>query len=66
MYEWFGVKITGFAPVGKSLPKCPVCGEELSLDADVYRVGGDVVGCEHCIECSPAYDVFEDGDAEWQ
>lgn len=28
---------------------CPVCGEELNFDDDVYTHGGAVIGCKECI-----------------
>lgn len=38
--------------------RCPVCGEELEYDDKVFSLGGDVVGCVHCIETADAEDVL--------
>ena len=37
---------------------CPVCGEELNFDDKVYRnCGGEVIGCQHCVDVDDAEDV---------
>lgn len=41
---------TGFASRIRDLPRCPECGEELTIDDWVFVRGGEVLGCEHCIE----------------
>jgi hypothetical protein len=41
---------TGFASHIHDLPRCPECGEELTIDDWVFVRGGEVLGCEHCIE----------------
>ena len=39
---------------------CPVCGEKLEWDEQVYVVNGnEIIGCENCIETMSA-DEYED------
>ncbi len=42
--------------------ECPVCGNELDVDTAVYLQGGDVVGCEHCVDIT--YPCLLEEDAE--
>lgn len=42
-------------------PTCPRCGEELSINDDVYTdFSGEIVGCSHCLTCHEASEVCFD------
>lgn len=41
---------TGFASAKSDLPRCPECGEELTIDDWVFVRDGEVLGCEYCVE----------------
>lgn len=45
---------TGEPPNVRSMPKCPVCGEECETYYTDYY--GTVVGCENCIDTKDAED----------
>ena len=41
--------------------RCPGCGEELTIDDDVYLdYAGDIVGCSRCIVRREASEVCDD------
>lgn len=59
------IRSTGLTPAQSKCRDiyCPVCGEELSYDDEVYSTkNGKIVGCEHCISRQDACEVFDDGD----
>lgn len=39
-------------PEPPPLPRCPVCGEEVSADENIYTGHGTdyILGCEHCVD----------------
>lgn len=46
-----------------SSPRCPRCGEELTINDDVYTdFTGDIVGCSHCLVCREASEVFDEDE----
>lgn len=44
-------------------PVCPVCGKECE---DLYLAGGDVIGCENCLERVDAADWLYDHREEYE
>ena len=40
--------------------RCPVCGEELWPDDEVYMNWREVIGCKHCIEVKEASETWGD------
>ena len=38
---------------------CPICGEELHMDDELFVSRGDVIGCTHCTERVEWYDYVE-------
>lgn len=43
------------------VPVCPVCGAETDT---FYRVFGEVIGCDHCVEITYAWSAEYDDDEE--
>ena len=43
------------------MPVCPVCGAETDT---FYRVFGEVIGCDHCVEITDAWSAEYDDDEE--
>lgn len=47
------VMLTGYPEDVKEY-YCPVCGEELGAEEKVYKAGGEIIGCCHCIDVEDA------------
>ena len=47
-----------------SVPICPVCGEECSW---IYKQGGEVIGCNNCVEEIEAWNwlLEEEENESW-
>ena len=52
---------TGYPrPVSLSSLICPRCGEDLTINDDVYTdFTGDIIGCSHCLVCREASEVCD-------
>lgn len=58
------IETTGY-PAGrdKTTLRCPCCGEELSVDDEIYTgYSGEVIGCEHCVEIHYARNMEDELD----
>ena len=57
---------TGFPPWHKNEePRCPCCGSDCST---VYKVDGEIVGCDNCVNSFDAWDeedCFPNRGREW-
>lgn len=40
---------------------CPNCGTDLNYDDKVFKMDGQVIGCEHCIDTADAEDELSHG-----
>lgn len=47
------VMMTGYPEAVKEY-FCPVCGEELGANERVFKAGGEIIGCCHCIDVEDA------------
>lgn len=59
------IRLAGLTGYGSakdlSFPTCPRCGEELTINDDVYTdFLGEIIGCSHCLTCREASEVFFD------
>jgi len=60
-YRITAINRTGYVREPPIIYVCPVCGEDLSRGDKVYKnnIGGQIIGCEHCIDAVDTEDEFE-------